>query len=273
MLKEEDVRHRPGMAFIAGAPIGALGGLIGLGGAEFRLPVLKAVFRYPVHRAVALNLATSFLTLVAALLIRVWVTDTSGLVASIPVVLGIIAGALTGAWLGASYASRISAHQLERLILVLLVALGVGLIVEAFIPRESPGIPGGWPVWLPLAVLLGVGIGMVSSLLGVAGGELIIPTLVFVFGVDVILAGTASVIISLPTVSTGLLRYTRRGAFTDRTDLRSLVLPMGMGSILGTFIGGVLVPYVPSDAIKFLLGVILIISAVRIFGARTSHGR
>jgi uncharacterized membrane protein YfcA len=149
------------------------------------------------------------------------------------------------------------------------VALGVGLIVEAFIPWESPGIPGGWPTGIPLAVLLGVGIGIVSSLLGVAGGEIIIPTLVFVFGVDVVLAGTASVIISLPTVSTGLVRYARRGAFTEQRDLWSLVLPMGIGSILGALIGGVLVPYVPSDAIKVVLGVILIISAVRIFGTRT----
>ena len=38
-----------------GAPIGTLGGLIGLGGAEFRLPVLKAVFGYPTHRVVALT--------------------------------------------------------------------------------------------------------------------------------------------------------------------------------------------------------------------------
>lgn len=272
MLKEEDVQHRPGMAFATGAPIGILGGLIGLGGAEFRLPVLKAVFRYPVHQAVALNLATSFLTLVASLTIRAMVTDTSGLMASIPVVLGIIAGAMTGAWLGASYASRISAHRLERLILVLLVAIGVGLMVEAFIPWESPGIPGGWAAWIPLAVVLGVGIGLVSSLLGVAGGELIIPTLVFVFGVDVVLAGTASVIISLPMVSTGLVRYARRGAFTRRADLRSLVLPIGIGSILGAFIGGLLVPYVPSEAIKVVLGVILIISAVRIFGSRGAHG-
>jgi len=34
------VRHDAGRAFGFGVPIGALGGLIGLGGAEFRLPVL-----------------------------------------------------------------------------------------------------------------------------------------------------------------------------------------------------------------------------------------
>lgn len=33
-------------AFASGAIIGALGGLIGLGGAEFRLPLLIGVFRF-----------------------------------------------------------------------------------------------------------------------------------------------------------------------------------------------------------------------------------
>jgi hypothetical protein len=35
-------RRRPGPAFTAGAAVGVLGGLVGLGGAEFRLPRLIA---------------------------------------------------------------------------------------------------------------------------------------------------------------------------------------------------------------------------------------
>ena len=124
---------------------------------------------------------------------------------------------------------------------------------------------------MPLAVLIGVGIGLVSSLLGVAGGELIIPTLVFLFGADIKIAGTASVLVSLPTVLAGLGRYVRLGAFEERSDLSTLVLPMGVGSILGAFLGGVLVPYVPAGVLKVGLGVILIVSAVRIFRAQP-HG-
>jgi hypothetical protein len=36
----------PASVFAAGAGIGALGGLIGLGGAEFRLPLLIGLFRF-----------------------------------------------------------------------------------------------------------------------------------------------------------------------------------------------------------------------------------
>ena len=38
----------------------------------------------------------------------------------------------------------------------------------------------------------GVAIGAVSSLLGVAGGELIIPTIVLLFAIDIKLAGSLS---------------------------------------------------------------------------------
>ncbi|HYN23105.1 MAG TPA: sulfite exporter TauE/SafE family protein, partial [Thermoanaerobaculia bacterium] len=48
----DQIQRHPLAALLYGAPIGVLGGLIGLGGAEFRLPVLKSVFRYPTRRAV-----------------------------------------------------------------------------------------------------------------------------------------------------------------------------------------------------------------------------
>lgn len=255
----------PLRAFAYGAPIGALGGLIGLGGAEFRLPVLRASFNYPLLRAVALNLAVSLITLLASLAARFRAASASSLAPLAPILLALIAGSMLGAWLGASYASRISPARLERIILVLLVSIGGLLLVEGFVDLGGAGVPFGLAARVPLGVALGVGIGLVSSLLGVAGGELIIPTLVFIFGVDIKLAGTASALISLPTVTIGLLRYARKQGIGDREDLRALVAPMGAGSILGAAAGGLLVPYIPPSALKLVLGVILIASAVRIF--------
>jgi hypothetical protein len=53
---------RPLLAFGFAVPIAMLGGLIELGGAEFRLPVLAGPLRHPVGRAVPLNLAVSLVT-------------------------------------------------------------------------------------------------------------------------------------------------------------------------------------------------------------------
>ncbi len=266
------MRHSPSRrAFAYGAPIGTLGGLIGLGGAEFRLPVLKAAFGYAAHRAVALNLAVSMLTLLGALAIRVRVAPSAPLLPLAPILTALVLGSIVGAYRGAAYASRLSVDRLERLILILLIAIGVSLGVEAFATWQSPGLPGGLPVRLPVALAIGLAIGAVSSLLGVAGGELIIPTLVFVFGADIKTAGTASVLVSLPTVGVGVWRYAVAGAFTTRSDLTTLVGPMGLGSIVGAMVGGFLVPYVPARVLKLILAVILIGSAVRIFRHTAQH--
>src|SRR5215203_1147939 len=264
--KPDEVHRSPVAALLYGAPIGLLGGLIGLGGAEFRLPVLAGVFGYAARRAVALNLAISLITVVSALLIRAGTLSIAPLVGLLPVVLAMIVGAVSAAYVGTALVHHVSEHLLERIILVFLVVIGSALIVEAFLPQNVPGLLPAWPlVRLVAAVVFGLGIGLVSSLLGVAGGELIIPTLVFVFGAGIKTAGTASLLISLPTVAVGVLRHRKLGAFEDRQDLTQTVAPMGIGSVVGAVFGGLFVGVVPAAALKLVLGVILIVSAVRIF--------
>jgi uncharacterized membrane protein YfcA len=50
------VRSLP-LAFAAGAAVGVLGGMIGLGGAEFRLPLLISLFGFAALAAVIVNKA------------------------------------------------------------------------------------------------------------------------------------------------------------------------------------------------------------------------
>ena len=264
--KPQEARRSPVAALLWGAPIGLLGGLIGLGGAEFRLPVLAGVFGYPVRRAVTLNLAISLITVVSALLIRGGTLSLVPLLGLLPVVVAMIVGAVSAAYVGNALVHRVSEELLERFILVFLVVIGTALVVEAFLPQDVPGLlPSALPVRVVAAVVFGLGIGLVSSLLGVAGGELIIPTLVFAFGVGIKTAGTASLLISLPTVAVGVLRHRRLGSFADRADLSRTVAPMGVGSVVGVVVGGFLVGVVPAAALKLVLGIILIVSAVRIF--------
>lgn len=259
-------RRAPGLAFVLGVPIGLLGGLIGLGGAEFRLPVLVGLFGYAARRAVALNLAISLVTVVSALVIRGGTLSLEPLIGLLPVTLAVMAGAVTAAYLGAGLVHRVSERLLERIILVLLLAIGVALIVEAFLPTETPALlPDALPLRLVCGASFGLGVGLVSSVLGVAGGELIIPTLVFAFGAPIKVAGTASLLVSLPTVAVGVMRHRRLGAFSQSEDVRRLVAPMGLGSVLGAVAGGLLVGLVPAALLKLILGVVLIVSAYRIF--------
>lgn len=266
-LQDPIAPTRPVFAFLAAIPIAVLGGLIGLGGAEFRLPVLAGPLHYAAKQAVPLNLAVSLVTLLTALVTRASALDLGALTAFAPAIIAMILGAQVTAFLGPALASRISNAALERVILVLLVVIGTALIVEAFLPTATAAlVPIAW--WPVTAFLLGLAIGLVSSLLGVAGGELIIPSFVFAFGAPIKVAGSASLLVSLPTVSVGILRYARRGAYRDRSALRGTVVPMGLGSIIGAVIGGLLLGIVPAQALKLGLGVILIVSAIRVFRHR-----
>lgn len=257
------------LAFLTAIPIAVLGGLIGLGGAEFRLPVLAGPLRYSAKQAVPLNLAVSLITLLTALAIRNRTLSLQTVTPYSGPIITMIGGAMVAAFIGATLASRLSRRQFERIILVLLVAIGLALIIEGFLPEWIPAlVPNIALVRIVAGLVFGLGIGLVSSLLGVAGGELIIPTFVFAFGADIKTAGTCSLLIGIPTVIVGLIRYTNRGAFADRAPLARTVAPMGIGSVIGALIGGLLVGIAPAAVLKVGLGVILIASAVRVF----NHG-
>lgn len=62
-------------AFIWGGVIAILGGLIGLGGAEFRLPVLAGVFKYRTLQAIVINLVVSLVTVIFSFIFRTGLTN------------------------------------------------------------------------------------------------------------------------------------------------------------------------------------------------------
>ena len=67
--------------------------------------------------------------------------------------------------------------------------------------------------------------------MGVAGGELLIPTLVLLFGADIKLAGSLSLAVSLPTMLTGFTRYSTDKSFAVLGKNRGFVLVMAAGSL------------------------------------------
>jgi uncharacterized protein len=62
----------------------------------------------------------------------------------------------------------------------------------------------------------------------------------------------------------GIVRYASRGAY-ERSALVETVVPMGVGSVIGAVVGGLLVGAVPATVLRVGLGIILIFSAWRTF--------
>jgi len=251
-------------AFFGGATIGALGGLIGLGGAEFRLPLLIGMFNFAALEAVILNKAMSLVVVATALPFRTATVPFGAITENWGIVANLLAGSLMGAWYGAGWATRLKSETLYKVIAALLVVIAVVLVMgHDATTTGQPALAGS--AQLIAGVVAGFAIGIVASLLGVAGGELFIPTLVLLFGADIKLAGSLSLAVSLPTMLVGFTRYSRDQSFAVLGKNKRFLLVMVSGSVLGTFIGGLLLGVVPNAVLLPALAVILVISAVKVW--------
>lgn len=257
-LGTTDSRWRLLGAGISGAVVGVVGGLIGLGGAEYRLPLLLGPFGFPPLQAVILNKALSLVVVATALPAR-GVGVPWGLVRDHwATAVNVLAGSIAGAWFGAGWATRLRSETLSRVIAVLFVGIAAVLVLgqQTQASGMAPGVSR-----VVLGVVLGFGIGIVAALLGVAGGELLIPTFVLLFGLNIKLAGSMSLVVSLPTMVAGFSRYSRDRSFVVLRDRAKFLTAMAVGSIAGSALGGVLVGLVPSGVLLPALALILLVSA------------
>lgn len=250
-------------AFAGGAVIGTLGGLIGLGGAEFRLPLLIGLFHFVALEAVILNKAISLVVVTTALPFRMQTVPFGAVMAHWPIILNLLAGSLFGAWVGAGWATRLRSESFYRVIAGLLLAIALVLLLGHDATAGAALLTGA--AQLVAGVVAGFAVGVVASLLGVAGGELLIPTLILLFGADIKLAGSLSLAVSLPTMLVGFTRYSRDQSFSVLGRNQMFLLVMAAGSIAGAFMGGQLLGWVPSALLLPGLAVILVISSVKVW--------
>lgn len=252
-------------AFFSGAGIGTLGGLIGLGGAEFRLPLLLGMFAFPPLEAVILNKAMSLLVVASALPFRAATISWENVFAHWQIIVNLLAGSLIGAWLGASWATSLRSETLYRIISALLVGIALVLLTGHHTNTTGTALFQSSALLLTVGVIAGLCIGIVAALLGVAGGELLIPTIVILFGVDIKLAGSLSLAVSLPTMLVSFARYSRDRSFVVLGANKPFVLIMAAGSIAGSWIGSRLLGMIPDTYLLPLLAAILLISAVKVW--------
>jgi uncharacterized membrane protein YfcA len=259
-----NVINRRIAAFASGGAVGVLGGLIGLGGAEFRLPILISVFRFAALEAVILNKAMSLAVVASALPFRGAAVPLSEVAAHWPVIVNLLCGSLLGAWVGAGWATRLKSETLHKVLAVLLVAIAVVLLAGHGGGGSSAFLPAG-PLQVIVGIVAGFAIGVVASLMGVAGGELLIPTIILLYGLDIKLAGSLSLAVSLPTMLTGFARYSRDQSFAVIGRNKVFAAVTVLGSIMGSFIGARLLGIVPEWLLLPFLALILIVSAVKVW--------
>ncbi|MFB8399486.1 sulfite exporter TauE/SafE family protein [Streptomyces yangpuensis] len=250
------------VVFGAGAVIGVLGGMIGLGGAEFRLPLLIGLFGFAALSAVILNKAMSLVVVLVALPARLAAVPAAEVAARWPVAVNLLAGSLLGAWAGASWAVRMRSTTLYRVLAALMVLMAAALVLTHTTTLGALDLPPA--ARIPAGVAAGFGIGVVAAIMGVAGGELLIPTIVLLFGEDIKTAGSLSLLVSLPTMLVAFARYSRDGSFAVLGATLRFTATMAAGSITGAVLGGLLLGVFPDVVLIPALAVILLVSALKL---------
>lgn len=253
------------LSFLVGFFVALLGGLIGLGGAEFRLPFLLSLFHFLPLQAVIINKAISLVVVSSSFFSRLEVIPLQTLLGYWSAVLNLLAGSIIGAWVAADWATKVHSKTLQKTIALLLLFIALVLFVEGYILNNALPKPHGY-LLIFLALFAGFFIGVVAALMGVAGGELLIPTFVLLYGFDLKLAGSLSLMVSMPTMISAFARYSRDKSFLVLKENHSFVLFMVLGSMAGSYVGGsLLLGIAPESLLRILLVLILLISAYKVW--------
>lgn len=253
------------LAFVIGLAVSILGGLIGLGGAEFRLPLLVGIFKFQAINAIILNKVVSFCVVVFSFIFRMKTISYTMILNNIHVVFSIVPGSLIGAYYGAKKAIRLSEEVLRKIILILLIFLSIVMMLGHRVLHVNILIFQNKTIIIITSLLAGFVIGVIASTLGVAGGEIIIPTIIILYNIDIKIAGSLSLAISIPTMIVGLNQYIKSSQAVVIKQNISFVLIMILGSLVGSYLGAKLLIYVKSEYISLILGIIYLFSAIKVF--------
>ncbi|MDT8377231.1 MAG: sulfite exporter TauE/SafE family protein [Mariprofundaceae bacterium] len=226
--------------------IGLVLGLFGAGGGMLTVPALMVVGDIPVKEAVPMSLwIVALVSLTAAIHQRVW----RELQLRLLVVLGVagVIGSGAGAHAGALLPDQLQLGMLAGLIFFVAIWVGfVRLETKVQVFRYIP------------ALFAGLGVGVLTGMLGVGGGFLLVPVLIFLgLGYFPVAVGHSLVLITLNSVS-GAVSYLMM-------EQVNIDLPLTLGITLvaavGSVVGGVILKRVPSEHLQkgfaillFLLG-------------------
>lgn len=108
-------------------------------------------------------------------------------------------------------------------------------------------------------ILLGIIAGFSSSLVGIGGGIIIVPVLVFVFGFDQKMAqGTSLFLLAMPVALAGAITYYKAGNVDVKT-----ALVLAVCFLIGGFLGGKLANKLDTFYVKKIFAIFMIIMAVK----------
>lgn len=110
-----------------------------------------------------------------------------------------------------------------------------------------------------IVILVGIAAGTLGGLVGVGGGIIIVPALVYFIGFSQLQAqGTSLAMILLPVGILGVIQYYKAGYI----DI-SVVLWLALGFVAGSYIGSKISIALPQETVKKFFAILMILIAVK----------
>lgn len=258
------------LTFVAGLVAGVLGGMLGLGGGVFLVPVLVQGLGIPMPQAVAVSLTTVIATSNAvsgAMTGRSAINLRLGFLLELATVAGGLVGSLT--------ATRVSPRALMITFSAVVGVMGVLTFLKRGQKNNLPesADPGEWGgrfldersgqtvayrvKRLPLALATSAVAGLLGNLLGLGGGVIKVPVLSAWCGVPMRVVSVTSAFMIGVTATSGALVYLGRGLLVPGLAAAA-VLGVRVGSGFGLRLGRRQSPV----RLKIVLSVILVAVAL-----------
>ncbi|WP_427870403.1 sulfite exporter TauE/SafE family protein [Leucobacter luti] len=233
---------------VLGALTGMLSGLFGIGGGVVLVPMMVLFLKFEQRLAAGTSVAA---ILPAAVVggIGYAVQGNVDWIAALALAIGVVVGAQIGSWL----LSRVPTAFLRWLFMTFLLAVIVSLWFV--VPQRDASIDMS-PLVIGLLIVTGLATGVLSGLLGVGGGIVVVPVLMFFFGASDLIAKGTSLIMLIPGSISGTIGNMRR----RNVDLRAaatLGIAASVFSPLGSIVATHIAPFWSNVTFSILLAIIL----------------
>lgn len=107
-------------------------------------------------------------------------------------------------------------------------------------------------------IIIGLFTGIINGLFGSGGGTIIVPSLIFIIGLEDHKSHATAISIILPLSIVSTIIYASHGVLK-----LSIALWVAIGGVIGGFIGAKLLNKVPSNILRKVFGVFMIAAAIR----------
>jgi len=241
--------------FVLGVSVGTFGTLVGIGGGIILIPIFLLLFQWTPQNAVGTSLVVVFLNAVSGSVAYIKQKKVY-YDAAIRFSMATVPGAILGSYLAEYFTS--TTFKVSFGALLIIVSL---LMFFRTKQQESKSKFGeeGFTYNRTLGVLISTMVGFLSSILGIGGGVIHVPAMVYILGFPTHVATATSHFVLAISTCFGVVSHYILGNILVKP-----ALTIGIGAVVGAQIGAALSLKVKSKAILTLLSIALLLLGVRL---------